>query len=168
MLWDIGLKVGYVVCELVQCKVLVVEEVSVFISLFDVCWLVGDLVLDVVLCGIVDDFVLWLLCVYFGVWLVECNVCYVCFDDIVYNFEFNFKDGFGGLCMFDLLCWLGLCLVYVDGFDVMVVEGLFDLVECVMLVEVEVMLCCYCFVLYLEVGWLEEWLLFDFQCGFVV
>ncbi|MFC5741890.1 [protein-PII] uridylyltransferase [Dyella tabacisoli] len=171
-LWDVGLKVGHAVRDPVQCRALAAQDVSVFTSLLDARRLVGDPVLDDRLRAIVDDPALWPPREYLAARLAERNTRHARYNDTAYNLEPNLKDGPGGLRTLDALRWLGRRVAHANhrGNDLsgMVVEGLLDPAEQIMLEQAERTLWRYRFALHLEAGRAEERLLFDYQRALAV
>jgi len=162
-LWDIGLKVGHAVREPAQCRALAAEDASVFTSLLDARRLAGDVALEAVLAGIVDDPALWPPREYLAARLAERDARHARYDDTAYNLEPNLKDGPGGLRTLDSLRWLGRRLANAPGFDDMMAEGLLDPTERDTLLQAEATLRRYRYALHLEAGRPEERLLFDYQ-----
>ena len=162
-LWDIGLKVGHAVRDLVQCRALAGQDASVFTSLLDARRLVGDASMEEGLKSIVDDPALWPPAAYLAVRLAERDARHARYNDTAYNLEPNLKDGPGGLRTLDALRWLGRRLAHADDFDDMVEEGLLDPAEKDTLEQSEATLRRYRYALHLEAGRAEERLLFDYQ-----
>ncbi|RDI98315.1 [protein-PII] uridylyltransferase [Dyella solisilvae] len=162
-LWDIGLKVGHAVRDLVQCRALAEQDASVFTSLLDARRLVGDPSMEKGLRSITSDPTLWPPAAYLAVRLAERDARHARYNDTAYNLEPNLKDGPGGLRTLDALRWLGKRLAHADDFDDMVAEGLLDPAEKATLEQAEATLRRYRFALHLEAGRAEERLLFDYQ-----
>lgn len=76
--------------------------------------------------------------------------------------ELDFKDGFGGLCDFNMLGWMVLCVFGVCDLEVLVGLGYLGVDEVVVLKCECVVLVWLCFGLYLVVCCLEECLCFDY------
>lgn len=57
--------------------------------------------------------------------MVEKEECYVCYYNMSYNFEFDFKYSLGGFCDLYLVFWIMLCYYGVCSFDVFFNKGLF-------------------------------------------
>lgn len=162
-LWDIGLKVGHAVRDLVQCRALAAQDASVFTSLLDARRLVGDPAMEQGLKSIIDDPALWPPAKYLAARLAERDARHARYNDTAYNLEPNLKDGPGGLRTLDSLRWLGRRLAHADDFEDMVGEGLLDPAEKDSLEQSEATLRRYRFALHLEAGRPEERLLFDYQ-----
>jgi len=162
-LWDIGLKVGHAVRDLLQCRALAAHDASVFTSLLDARRLAGDPAMEEGLNAIIDDPALWPPSAYLAARLAERDARHARYNDTAYNLEPNIKDGPGGLRTLDALRWLGHRLAHADDFDEMVGEGLLDPAEKAQLEQAEATLRRYRFALHLEAGRAEERLLFDYQ-----
>ncbi|MEO7066692.1 MAG: [protein-PII] uridylyltransferase [Rhodanobacter sp.] len=162
-LWDIGLKVGHAVREPAQCRELAARDASVFTSVLDARRLAGDPALERSLRDIIDDPLLWPPHEYLAARLAERNARHARYDDTAYNLEPNIKEGPGGLRTLDSLRWMGRRLAHANDLSDMVVEGLLDPAEQVLLEQAEQTLRRYRFALHLEAGRAEERLLFDYQ-----
>jgi [protein-PII] uridylyltransferase len=167
-LWDIGLKPGHAMREVAQCRELAASDVSVFTSLLDGHWMVGDEAMQAPFQAMLEDPQLWPPEAYMQAKLDEQAERHARHDDTAHNLEPNLKEGPGGLRTLDLMRWLGRRITGTAAFEAMAAEGLLDPAEREALAAAESTLQRYRYALHLEAGRAEERLLFDYQRGLAV
>lgn len=116
---------------------------------------------------VIGSVYMWLSKEFFLVKCYEQQCCYVKYNDIEYNFEFNVKGFFGGLCDIQIIFWMVCCQFGSFNLYVLVCEGFLVESECSMLVFSQEFFWWVCYVLYMFVGCVEDCLLFDYQCSIV-
>jgi len=162
-LWDIGLKPGYALRTLAECRTIAAADATVYTSLLDARRIAGVATLDADLAALLADEDIWPAQHYLAAKIEDRQIRHARFNDTAYNLEPNLKDGPGGLRALQLVRWLGRRLFAAPTFAALGERGVLSAREVAAAEHGETTLSRIRFALHLVAGRAEERLLFDFQ-----
>ncbi len=162
-LWDIGLKPGYAVRDLSNCRTIARDDVSVYTNLLEARHLDGCRELSEQLLGSLPDEMLWTPARFLAAKHAEQSARHLRFGDTAYNLEPQLKEGPGGFRDLQMIGWLGRAIAGSSDAQTMVEAGLLDDGEIDVIDAARATLFRIRHALHLLARRAEERLLFDYQ-----
>lgn len=161
--WDLGIKPGLAVRNVVDCRSLAAEDLTVYTNLLEARWIGGSSSLAMTLLSTLPDEDLWSPLRFLEGKQVEQQIRQKRFGDTAYNLEPQLKEGPGGLRDLQLVGWLGRVIAGSSDHALMMEAGLLDVGQVESLTAAKATLFRIRYALHLQARRGEDRLLFDYQ-----